>query len=77
MAEARAKVQWNHTASILALIANCHRDPKKRPRPFTFTDFHPNPPKRTRRVDGMAPISILKTVFVEGGELPDEFRPSD
>lgn len=42
MVEARSAAQWNHTAALLALVANCHRDPKKRPRPFTPRTFHPH-----------------------------------
>ncbi len=29
MAEAKSRDNWNHTASILALIINVNRDPKK------------------------------------------------
>jgi hypothetical protein len=39
--ELRIKCEWNQTASLMALIANCHRDPKKRSDPFTPTDFNP------------------------------------
>lgn len=28
MAEARSREAWNHTAQIMALTANVHRDPK-------------------------------------------------
>ena len=68
MAEARQSEDWNHTAAILALLANCHRDPKKT-RPFKPADFHPRPPERPHR-GPPAPktdISILKAVFVERG----------
>jgi len=41
MAEARSREAWNHTAAVMALIANCNRDPKKRGKPFEMTDFHP------------------------------------
>ena len=40
MAEGRLDQAWNHTSAILALLANVHRDPKKR-RPFRPEDFHP------------------------------------
>ena len=29
------------TGLLCAVMANCHRDPKKRPRPFTPKDFMP------------------------------------
>ena len=40
MAQARAKEKWQHTSSILSLIANANRDPKKT-RPFKPSDFNP------------------------------------
>lgn len=41
MAEARRKDAWDHTSALLAMLANCNRDPKKRPRPYRPADFHP------------------------------------
>jgi hypothetical protein len=41
MAEARVKHDWRQTANILALIANGHRDPKKKPTPWEPWDFCP------------------------------------
>jgi hypothetical protein len=41
MVEARRIDQWNHTASLLALWASIHRDPKKRRAPFAPAEFHP------------------------------------
>lgn len=32
---------WNHTAQLLAMTANVHRDPKKTP-VFSPQDFHPH-----------------------------------
>jgi len=40
MAEGKAKDKWQHTSVILALLANCHRDPKKT-KPFKPADFDP------------------------------------
>jgi hypothetical protein len=62
MAEGRQREAWNHTAALLALLANCHRDPR-RSRAFSVTDFHP-------LVEPAAPpppcdISVLKAVFVD------------
>ena len=61
MAEARQREAWNHTAALLALLANCHRDPR-RSSAFTVTDFHPlaepaEPPPR-------ADITVLRDVFI-------------
>lgn len=69
LAEARQRDQWNHTASVMALIANVNRDPKKG-RPAKPDDFHPLR-KHTIRTDSterqppIADISILKAVFVD------------
>ena len=38
------RADWR-MASIMALIANANRDPKKRRRPFRPDDFLPKPPK--------------------------------
>lgn len=64
MAEARCREAWAYTASRMALVANCHRDPRKRPTPYKPADFHPylrqpEPPARK------ASIEVLKQVFVE------------
>ena len=64
MADAKQTDAWNHTAAVLAMLANTHRNPKKA-RPFKPSDFHPGtrsarPQEPLPKVD----ISILKTVFV-------------
>ncbi len=41
MDEARQTDRWNHTAMTCALLANIHRDKKKRSKPFLPDDFHP------------------------------------
>ena len=41
LARARQREAWQHKAWLAALIANCNRDPKKRPQPFTPDDFNP------------------------------------
>jgi hypothetical protein len=32
---------WNHTSSLLAQLAEIHRDPKKRSRPYDAAEIHP------------------------------------
>jgi hypothetical protein len=69
LAEARQRDQWNHTASVMALIANVNRDPKKG-RPAKPDDFHPLRKYTTRtepseRQPAIADISILKAIFVD------------
>lgn len=41
MAEARQQCQWRQTATIVAMLANTVRDPKKRKKPFTPDEFDP------------------------------------
>jgi hypothetical protein len=65
MAEGRTRERWNHTAAVLAMIANVNRDPKKG-RPLNPADFHP-----MQEAQVSAPlrpnvsVSLLKTIFVE------------
>ncbi len=66
MAEARRREDWSHTSTVMALMANVNRDPKKT-RTFKPSDFDP-----TVR-SGMAPartkdLHILKRVFVDRRE---------
>jgi len=66
MAEGRLAHDWARTSTVLALLANCHRDPKKT-RAFRPDDFNPVERQRQAR---QAPqktrdLSILKTVFVD------------
>jgi len=35
------KDRWNHTAELLALTANAHRNPEERKQPYTSDEFHP------------------------------------
>ncbi len=44
MAKVANQRDWNHTASIMALLANCHRGQGQRA--FRISDFHPCPPKQ-------------------------------
>lgn len=41
MVEARQRDQWHHTAQVLCLVANCHRDPKQRSSAFAPWEFNP------------------------------------
>lgn len=61
MAEARDRSDWQRTAALMALIANCHRD-SRRQRPFRPEDFLPTQPQRAAPA---ADLAILKAVFVD------------
>ncbi len=62
MAEARAKDEWARSSALMALLANCHRDPKKTRalRPSDFDPFAKRPAPIPIDMDG------LKAVFLEG-----------
>lgn len=56
MAEGRSKVQWNHTSSVMALLFNVNRDPK-RGKPAKPRDFNPHMVKVKR--ERVIPVSRL------------------
>jgi len=64
MAEARDRQQWNHTSWLLAMTANCHRDPKKS-RVFRPRDFHPYRRRRSGIPIKASNVSLLKDVFLK------------
>lgn len=62
LAQFKIDQDWTLQASLMALIANIHRDPKKKPTAFTQDDFYksrteekPPPPK--------SDISVLKDLW--------------
>ena len=64
MAGARQQQEWSHTSALLAMLANCHRDPKKT-RPYKPADFQPHRTRTLPSPPTRADISVLKTVFVD------------
>ena len=64
MASARRQDQWSHTAALMALVANVHRNPKKRAKPFSPADFHPLI-ERKPVTAAKTGIRLLKRVFVD------------
>ena len=66
MAESRARERWAHTSSVMALIANVNRDPKKG-RAFRPDDFNPYAPRQPAGIPLTADnIGLLKGL-VKGG----------
>ncbi len=62
MAEGRSRDEWARTSSLLALIANAHRDPKKT-RGYKPGDFNPfAAPAKVAKVS----VEVLKDVFLHG-----------
>lgn len=39
MAEAVSRQRWPHTSAVMCVIANCHRDLRKKPTPYRPADF--------------------------------------
>lgn len=72
MVEGRRENQWSHTASLMALLINLHRDPK-RGRPADPKDLMPKfgPPKPKPK----ASIDILRD-FVPNCPPPAQSPPS-
>lgn len=62
MAEARQKHDWSMTSSIMALIANANRDPKKHGS-FKPTDFDPT--SRSHAHPIKTGVGVLKDVFID------------
>lgn len=58
MAKARRKEAWSHTSHMLALIANCHRDPKKKA--LVPSDFNPHEDKAPRVKRKRGTVDVLK-----------------
>ena len=71
MYEATRREQWGHTANVMALLANCHRDPKRLRRPFHMADFLPADLRiHARRASGIPltrdNLRLLKPLFTKG-----------
>ena len=63
MAEARQRDEWARASSLMALIANANRDPRKH-RAFRPTDFDPF--AVTQKLKQKVDVSILKEIFIDG-----------
>ncbi len=61
MAEGCQRESWSRFSSLMALVANCHRDPKKS-RELKPRDFDPFPRRRPEPKLKMG-IGILREVF--------------
>ena len=65
MVEEQQDNLWDHTASIMAIIAEVNRDKKKNPTPFTAARFHPRKAKRKQPTIEQVDLKILKSIFVD------------
>lgn len=52
MAKAADKNRWSHTAELMALIANCHRDPDRHRQPFTAAEINPYARDKHPKING-------------------------
>ena len=69
MADSRRREEWQHTAPLMALIANCHRSPDdKEFEPADFDPFHRRPAANKAIPVG---IGVLKDVFINQ-RVPDQ-----
>jgi hypothetical protein len=64
-ADARRRDEWQHTSALLAMFANVHRNPKKKPQPFTPAEFNPLADERKKPVKAKTGVRTLKTIFVD------------
>lgn len=65
MAEGKCKEAWGRTSTLLALLANVNRDPKKRSKEFTPSEFNPYEAreKKKQEEDGKAGFAMMKAAF--------------
>ena len=66
MADGRSRDEWSRMSALMALTANCHRDPKKS-RATKPSDFDPH--ARSAPIPKVG-VEVLKDVFVHG-RVPD------
>ena len=66
MAEGHGRDAWDRLSVLLALTANCHRDPKKH-RAFRPSDFDPFGREPTEVVEvNKETIDLMRTAFDQG-----------
>lgn len=64
MAEAKGRYDWNQTSSLMALMVNLVRDPR-RGKPAAPSDFNPYAQATSKPVLRGKNLSILRDVFVK------------
>ena len=78
MATARQEADWSRTASIMAMLANINRDPKKRRRPFEAFDFMPEPyASKARAAAGKQRRSHGTPITADNIQILRAFLPKD
>lgn len=66
MSEARGEFEWQQTSSLMAIVANIMRDPKKG-KAVSPDDFNPYSQKKKKHSQAVpiVPIDVLKQIFVK------------
>ncbi len=67
MTESRQREMWNHTASVLAMLINLNRDPK-RSRAIKPTELHPLHERGGSAIVARVGVEALRHVFVNNEE---------
>lgn len=67
MAWGRSNEQWNHTASIMTLLASIHSDPDSNQRP-TLATFHPY--MEQPEIPAATPDVLASIFSMIGGHAP-------
>jgi hypothetical protein len=68
MAEGKMEALWGIASSQMSLTANCNRDPKKRPTPFSPDEF--NPLKKAKLAvihDTKEAFAMMRTLWCKKG----------
>ena len=76
MAESKSKDSWNHTASLMALLANAHRDKKRKSSPYKPSDFNPFSGSRKRQRVSVEQLTREMMAMTRARTRPKR-RPAD
>lgn len=69
MADGLARERWGHTSAVLAMIASVNRDAKKRPSPYSSSEFNPFGAEDRRSANRALPkvkLSSVKNLLMNG-----------
>ena len=72
MAQAKINHDWDHTATLLALIAETHRNPETRRRPFRPEEFHPATARQARRSRPLTDAEAEAALYAFAGQKPPQ-----
>jgi hypothetical protein len=68
MSESRSRDNWNHTSSLLAMLFNVNRDPRKQ-QAVSPELFNPFERKGERRKDTKLAFKCMEQIFIKHKEL--------